>query len=114
MLLPQHTYHKPQTLDECLETLGALASDNPEDETVRVVSGGTDVIFNMRLRLFQPENVISIRGLPELQQIEELADGSLKIGAACRLIDLADNPLIHERYPALKQAIDAVASVHIP
>jgi 4-hydroxybenzoyl-CoA reductase subunit beta len=113
MLLPQHSYHKPATLDECLEMLSELSAGSPDKEKLRVVAGGSDVIFNMRLRLFEPDNVVSIRGIEELQQLEELADGSLRIGAGCRLIDLADNPLIQERYPALKQAIDAVASVHI-
>ncbi|MGI9290824.1 MAG: FAD binding domain-containing protein, partial [Gammaproteobacteria bacterium] len=113
MLLPQHTYHKPATLDECLAKLGNLAQTDHAAEKLRVVAGGTDVIFNMRLRLFEPDDVVSIRALEELQQIEEMEDGSLRLGAACRLIDLADNPLIQARYPALKQAIDAVASVHI-
>jgi 4-hydroxybenzoyl-CoA reductase subunit beta len=113
MLLPEHTYHKPDTLDECLEMLGALASEAADADKLRVLAGGTDVIFNMRLRFFEPDNVISIRSIPELQQVEEIDGGGLRIGAACRLVDLADNPLIQDRYPALKQAIDAVASVHI-
>jgi 4-hydroxybenzoyl-CoA reductase subunit beta len=117
MLLPQHTYHRPKSLAECLDKLGDLDAGSVDGAgrlaRVQVIAGGTDVIFNMRLRLFQPENLISIRSLPELQQVETLADGSLRIGAACRLIDLADNALICERYPALKSAIDAVASVHI-
>lgn len=113
MLLPPHSYHKPATLEETLSKLGEIASATNDPEKVRVVAGGTDVIFNMRLRFFEPDNVISIRSIPELQQFEELSDGSLRLGAACRLIDLADNPVIQERYPALKQAIDAVASVHI-
>jgi 4-hydroxybenzoyl-CoA reductase subunit beta len=113
LLLPEHTYHKPATLEECLQTIEKLSAANPDPEKLRVIAGGTDVIFNMRLRLFQPDNVISIRRLTELQQIEELPDGGLRLGAACRLIDLADNELIQTRYPALKQALDAVASVHI-
>jgi 4-hydroxybenzoyl-CoA reductase subunit beta len=48
-----------------------------------------------------------------LQQIEQLDDGRLRIGAACRLVDLADSSVIQKSYPALKDAIDAVASVHV-
>jgi len=117
MLLPPHSYHKPATLDECLEALISLDKDRVAGEDrlakVQLVAGGTDVIFNMRLQLFHPENLVSIRRVPELQQIEELDDGGLRIGAACRLIDLADDPRIVQRYPALKSAIDAVASVHV-
>ena len=113
MLLPDHSYRKPATLDECLSLLGELSDGPAAADKLRVVAGGTDVIFNMRLRLFAPDTVVSIRGLPELQQLEELADGSLRIGAGCRLTDLADSELIQQRYPAFKQALDAVASVHI-
>jgi 4-hydroxybenzoyl-CoA reductase subunit beta len=117
MLLPQHSFHKPASLGECLEALDTLDAGRAPGEDrlakVQLIAGGTDVIFNMRLQLFQPENLVSIRRLTELQQLEELADGSLRIGAACRLTDLSDDPRIASRYPALKSAIDAVASVHV-
>ena len=107
MLLPDYTFHKPGTLDECLNVLDEVG------ENGQLIAGGTDVVFNMRLKLFQPAHVVSIRTLPELQQVDELADGSLRIGAGCRLEDLAHNELIAERYPGFKQSIDAVASAHI-
>ena len=117
MLLPEHAYHQPASLAECLDALVRLDAGRAKDDErlakVQVVAGGTDVIFNMRLRLFQPENLVSIRRLPELQKIEQLADGGLRIGAACRLVDIADSPVIQTSFPALKDAIDAIASVHI-
>ena len=114
MLLPEHTLHKPASLDQCLAKLRELTADGGERlEKAQLIAGGTDVIFNMRLKFFQPENLISVRRVPELQHIEELADGSLRIGAACRLVDLADDPRIQTRFPALKQALDAVASAQV-
>jgi 4-hydroxybenzoyl-CoA reductase subunit beta len=107
LLLPDHTFHQPQTLDECLRTLRKYGPAS------QLIAGGTDVVFNMRLRLFQPEHLISVRKLTELQSIDELPDGRLRVGAGCRLEDLSAHPLIAVKYPALKQAIDAVASTHI-
>ena len=107
MLLPDHSYVKAKSLEECLKTLRETG------EKAKVVAGGTDVIFNMRLKLFQPEVAVSIRGLKDLQQVEELDDGSVRIGAACRLADLIDHPLAGGRYPAFKQSLEAVASTHI-
>ena len=107
MLLPQHTYLKPASLDECLFAL------RDAGEFGQIVAGGTDVIFNMRLKLFRPRTVVSIRRLPELKQIEELPDGSLKLGAACRLTDLAEHPLINQHFPAFAESIRSVASTHI-
>ena len=107
MLLPEHKYIKPETLDECLTTL------RDASESGQIVAGGTDVIFNMRLKLFRPETVISVRRLPELSQVEELDDGSIRIGTSCRLTDLAENALLRSRYPALIESILSVASTHI-
>ena len=107
MLLPDHSYVKVDSLTECLRLL------RENGEKAMVVAGGTDVIFNMRLKLFDPELVVSLRGLEELTQIEELDDGGLRIGASARLADLADDPLINERFPAFADSIRAVASTHI-
>ena len=107
MLLPDHSYVKVDSLTECLRLL------RENGEKAMVVAGGTDVIFNMRLKLFDPEVVVSLRGLEELTQIEELDDGGLRIGAGARLADLADDPIINARYPAFAESIRAVASTHI-
>jgi 4-hydroxybenzoyl-CoA reductase subunit beta len=107
MLLPEHQYLKAASLEEGLELLRERA------DAVRIVAGGTDVIFNMRLKLFQPEIALSIRSLGCLQQVEELPDGGLRIGAGCRLATLEKDPRITTRFPALAQAIHAVASTHV-
>ena len=107
MLLPDHSYVKVDSLTECLRVL------RENGEKAMVVAGGTDVIFNMRLKLFDPEVVVSLRGLEELTQVEELDDGGLRIGAGARLADLADDPIINARYPAFAESIRAVASTHI-
>lgn len=107
MLLPEHSYVKAESLKDCLERL------RENGEKAMVVAGGTDVIFNMRLKLFDPDVVVSIRGVEELEQVEELDDGGLRIGAGARLADLAENPIINDRYPAFADSIRAVASTHI-
>jgi 4-hydroxybenzoyl-CoA reductase subunit beta len=107
MLLPDHSYVKVDSLTECLKRL------RESGERAMVVAGGTDVIFNMRLKLFDPEVVVSLRGLEELEKVEEIADGGLRIGAGARLADLAENPIINSRYPAFADSIRAVASTHI-
>ena len=107
MLLPDHNYVTTDSLKECLRLLGENG-----DEAM-VVAGGTDVIFNMRLKLFNPDVAVSIRNLEELQRVEELDDGGLRIGASARLADLAEHSVINDRYPAFADSIRAVASTHI-
>jgi 4-hydroxybenzoyl-CoA reductase subunit beta len=106
MLLPEHEYQKPATLHDALVQL------QQSGRGAKLLGGGTDVIFNMRGRLFQPDLLLALSGLPELQVIEELADGSVTLGAGCRLTDLEVHPLV-ERRPGLVAGIRAVASRHV-
>ena len=107
MLLPEHSYVKAQSLEECLK----LKAE--QGERAMVVAGGTDVIFNMRLKLFTPETALSIRDIEELKAVETLEDGSLRIGAGARLADLLEREDINSRWPAFAESIRAVASTHI-
>jgi len=109
MPLPAHEFVKPASLAEGLAT---LKSATESCNTVKLISGGTDVVFNMRGRLFQPDVLLSLKDLPELQVVEKLADGSLRIGAGVRLTDLERHPLVAE-FPGLVAGFKAVASRHI-
>ena len=106
MLLPVHEFIKPSSVAEGLEALSTSSGE------VKLIGGGTDVVFNMRGRLFQPDVVVSLRDLPELQTVERLADGAIRIGAGCRLSDLERHPLLAE-FPALVAGFRAVASRHV-
>lgn len=107
MLLPEHDFIKPRSLAEGL----AVLRDAPPG--VRLLGGGTDVVFNMRCRLMTPDTLLSLKDLPELQGVLVLPDGSLRLGAACRLTDLIVAPVLKDRYPALVKAFRAVASRHV-
>ncbi len=106
MHLPDHEFIKPSSLDEGLAVLSTRAG------ATKLSAGGTDVVFNMRGRLFEPDVVLSLRNLPELQVCHELPDGRLYLGAAARLTDLEMLPEM-QAYPALRKAFRSVASRHI-
>ena len=107
MLLPPHEFRKPATLAEGLALLARNATGT------KLTAGGTDVTFNMRGKLFQPEVLLSIRDLDELKGVELLENGSLRIGSANRLTDLERHPLVIEHSPSLIPALRAVASRHV-
>ncbi len=106
MLLPDHEFRKPASLSEGLAALRSV------DGEIRLLGGGTDVIFNMRGRLFQPDVLLSLKDLPELQLVEELDGGALRLGAGCRLSDLERHPAVG-KHPGLVAGIRAVASRHV-
>jgi len=105
-MLPEHEFIKPASLADAIRVIGR------EQRSVKLLAGGTDVVFNMRGRLFQPQVLLSLRDIPELQAITELDDGSLEMGAACRLSDLERSPLV-QKWPGLAAGFRAVASRHI-
>jgi 4-hydroxybenzoyl-CoA reductase subunit beta len=106
MSLPDHQFEKPSSLKDSLALLATRSN-------VKLMGGGTDVVFNMRGRLFTPDTLISLRGIRELAFVRETEHGGLELGAATRLTDLVANDLIARRFPALSESFRAVASRHV-
>jgi xanthine dehydrogenase YagS FAD-binding subunit len=75
----------------------------------KFVAGGTNLIDLMKYRVEQPTKLVDINRL-ELAQITELPGGGVRIGALARNSDMADHPLIRERYPVLSEALVSGAS----
>ncbi len=107
MQLPRFEYIRPKNL---AEGLAALAEHG--DKAV-IMSGGSDLLLNMKYRLTTPDVLVSLSDIAELQTVEELTDGSLRIGAGCTLTALAGNAMLGGRYPALHDAIYSVGSRHV-
>ncbi len=102
MSMPQFTYVRPKSLDE---TFRHLSTDN-----ARIHAGGTDLLGCLHDGIFAAEKVVSISRLEELQGVEQMGNGSLRIGALATVSEVANHPLLKERYPALVQAAREVAS----
>src|SRR5688572_16566940 len=100
--LHSYEFHRPRSLDAALELVAA----HPDD--AMLIAGGTDVMPNMKHRLFTPNHVIGIKGLPELRGIHTTHD-ELVIGASETLSDVAHNPLVRKHAAALAQAAGSVA-----
>ncbi|MGK5630429.1 FAD binding domain-containing protein [Streptomyces sp. URMC 123] len=75
----------------------------------RYLGGGTNLVDLMKLGVERPDLLIDVTRLP-FDRVEATADGGLRIGAAVRNSDLADDPLVRERFPVLSQALLAGAS----
>jgi 4-hydroxybenzoyl-CoA reductase beta subunit len=78
-----------------------------------VLAGGTDLLISMQQGLVTPAMLIGIRGLAELGGIDLDDKGVLRIGAGVALTDLAEHPVVMERYPGLAQAARSVGSRHV-
>ena len=100
--LPPFLYHRPGTVGEATELMGEHAGD------AMYVAGGTDLIPNMKHRLFEPAHLIALKGVEELRGIRE-EDGYLRLGAAETLTHVSVHPGVRSLFPALAEAASHVA-----
>jgi CO/xanthine dehydrogenase FAD-binding subunit len=91
---------RPTRLDE----LSDLLRDHPG---AAILGGGTELILDLRRRLRAPSVVISLTGIDALTRVDGIG-GEVRIGAAATLADIAADPLVARRAPAVAQAAAAV------
>jgi xanthine dehydrogenase YagS FAD-binding subunit len=80
--------------------VAAVAADPDSD----FLAGGTTEVDLIRLGVARPRTLVDINALP-LADIEELDGGGLRIGALARMSDVARDPRVVERYPAVSRAL---------
>ncbi|MDB5918599.1 MAG: FAD-binding molybdopterin dehydrogenase [Massilia sp.] len=73
------------------------------------IGGGTNLLDLIKADVAHPTRLVDITRTG-LDQITELADGGLRIGALARNSDTADHQLVRQRYPLLVQALLSGAS----
>src|SRR5271156_3136213 len=96
------------------ERAGSLASAcaAATQPTAKFIAGGTNLLDLMKLQIETPTHLVDIGPLP-LGEIEETADGGLRIGARVTNSALAADMRVRRRYPVLSQAILAGASTQL-
>ncbi len=99
------SYSRPESIDRALE------DSDPEQET-RFIAGGTNLIDLMKYGVENPRHLIDINRL-ELQKIESLETGGLRLGSLATNADTAYHKEIRDRYPLLSEAILAGASAQL-
>jgi xanthine dehydrogenase YagS FAD-binding subunit len=82
------------------------------DPQAKFIAGGTNLLDLIKENVERPSRLIDISRLP-LTQVEEMADGGLRIGAMVPNSDLAYHPAVTRRYPLLSSAILAGASAQL-
>ncbi len=98
-------YLTPKTLDEALSLL------NQYGKQAKLIAGGTDVIVMMKQKTLSPDVLISLKGIPGLDQIQY--DGVLKIGPMASHRAIEKSELIRKEFSALSDAADVLGSIQI-
>jgi xanthine dehydrogenase YagS FAD-binding subunit len=92
-------YHRAATVGEALR----------HAEGARFLGGGTNLVDLMKLGVETPSRLVDVRFLP-LAGVRTSSGGRLVIGATTTNSDVAADPEVRRRFPALSQAILAGAS----
>ena len=85
-----------------------------EEGKSRLIAGGTDLLTTLKDMVLAeyPETIVNLKTVEGLEYIKE--EGAiLKIGALTKLADIADNPIVQNKYTALAQAAKAIATPNI-
>jgi xanthine dehydrogenase YagS FAD-binding subunit len=95
-------YHRARSIEDAVGRLaepGALP-----------LGGGTDLLVLLEEGLARPSALVDLRAIPGARAVEARPDGSVRIGAAARVNDLAEHAEIRRRFPALAEACAAVGT----
>ncbi len=100
-------YFAPHTLQEAVALLHELG------EHSRPLAGGTDLVVQMKeaaTRFPYPSSVVSLTRIAELKRIEFSESAGLRIGAAVTMMEVAESPIIRQRFQALAEGAAVVGS----
>ena len=77
------------------------------------LAAGTNLLDLMKGGVTRPSRLVDISHLPGLDNIEDLADGGVRIGALVRNADLAHDSDFARRFPAVAEALLSGASAQL-
>jgi carbon-monoxide dehydrogenase medium subunit len=100
-------YVAPRTLDEAIGAFAAAGS------AARIMAGGTDLLVQMRSGLVRPGLIVDIKGIDEMNKIEETANRGFRIGAAVSGAVLAEHPKFRKAWPGVLEAVNLIGSKQV-
>jgi carbon-monoxide dehydrogenase medium subunit len=98
-------YYQPQTLSDAFQLMETCKGG------ARYIAGGTDIIIRIKRKVIEPDALISLRGIDELQGVRP--NQGLALGSMTRLRDMERHPDVARDYPALSQAVGWLANPQI-
>jgi carbon-monoxide dehydrogenase medium subunit len=98
---------EPTSLKEAMSLL------DPQEPTIRAVSGGTALMLMMKAGVFQPSLLVCLHKIePEHSRIAVIG-GALRIGAMASLSDVEHNPDVAAQQPVLHRAMRTLSNPRV-
>src|SRR3954447_27002029 len=99
-------YQAPASLREACSLLGKSPGN------AYVLAGGTDLLVRMKGAFIEPDLVIDIKRIPEMNEIRKTANG-FEIGAAVSCAKLGENAAVKKAWPGVVEAANIIGSKQI-
>ena len=91
------TYFSPKSVEEAISLL------SQHGDKARVISGGTDLLVQMKRNVLLPDCLINISGIPDLDYIRYDQTNGLRVGALTTIGQVANFPLLQGMFSVLAQ-----------
>ncbi len=104
----------PFTLERPHDLASALALAAAHGRSAaEYIAGGTDMLQLLTDHIRQPERLIALGNGVLDDRIEVGSDGTLRLGAAARMSDVADAPAVRDAFPMIAEALLLSASAQV-
>ncbi len=104
----------PFDLVEATSLAEAIEALDPDDPSVRPLSGGTALMLMMKSGLFRPTRLVSLQRLGgDLTRIDEMVDGGLAIGGLASLTEIESSPLVTRKFPVIVAALRRLGNIRV-
>jgi xanthine dehydrogenase YagS FAD-binding subunit len=100
------SYVNPRNEKEAISALSA------EPDKVMPLAGGQDLLARLKDYVAEPDRIVNVKGALDAT-VTPMPGGGLKIGAAMKLVDLAENAQVAKLYPAIALAAIEVGTPQI-
>lgn len=100
------SYQKATDINDAISSI-------TENDDNKIIAGGTNLIDLMKYFVTEADSLIDINKISGIDELNDLQDGGIRLGALMTNADTAYHPVIEERYPLLSKAILAGASAQI-
>jgi xanthine dehydrogenase YagS FAD-binding subunit len=103
---------KPFTYVNPTNEREAVAALSPEHEKAMPLGGGQDLLARMKDYITQPDRIVNVKNALEATAAP-VSGGGLRIGAAMKMVDLAEHAEVGRMYPAVAAAAIEVGTPQI-
>jgi carbon-monoxide dehydrogenase medium subunit len=79
----------------------------------RILSGGTDLLVQLRENRRRADRVIDVKNIPELTSITYDEREGIRVGAAACCYQICSDTIVLENYPGLVDAVELIGGVQI-